>query len=434
MGQLRDSLLLVQPVCFRSDSKGAILVERQAGNGMDRWADNFERLVVAAPMQPTEIALRQKNTMDYFEADQLLASRDRIELVPLPWGYSLRSFLGAYRQTRALLADKIRRCEYLTFAIGGLVGDWASVAALEAIRQRRPYAIWTDRVEHRVVRNWYRDERGPRRAYGFLKNNLIRSPAMKRLEHFVMARCDLGLLHGRDCFEAYSPYCRNAHIVHDIHLKPQDRIEPARMQQKLERIRGDKPLRLAYAGRVMGMKGPLDWVRVMADLKGRGLDFRASWIGDGPMLTEVRDEVVRLGLGDRVDLPGFVGDRARLLESIREADLFVFCHKTPESPRCLIEALMSGTPIVGYDSPYPRDLVENMADRLLVPLDDVAGLAGKVAHLAAHRDELAAAAEASYECGAHFSDEAVFQHRSDLIKKYLAPAPQTETPASQEKA
>ena len=43
----------------------------------------------------------------------------------------------------------------------------------------------------------------------------------------------------------------------------------------------------------------------------------------------------------QVALPGFIRDRSAILKVLREAQVFVFCHKTPESPRNLIEALVS---------------------------------------------------------------------------------------------
>ena len=53
---------------------------------------------------------------------------------------------------RKLLAEEIERCEYLQFAIGNLIGDWAGVAATEARKQGRSYAIHTDRVEPQLLR------------------------------------------------------------------------------------------------------------------------------------------------------------------------------------------------------------------------------------------------------------------------------------------
>ena len=68
----------------------------------------------------------------------------------------------------------------------------------------------------------------------------------------------------------------------------------------------------------------------------------------------------------------------------------MFCHKTPESPRNLIEALVSGAPIVGYDSPFPRDLIAAHGGGVLTPLNDVNALVDSLASLA----DLSAAVQA----------------------------------------
>ena len=150
------------------------------------------------------------------------------------------------------------------------------------------------------------------------------------------------------------------------------------MSQKLTRVAAGEPLKLLYVGRVAEMKGPLDWIGVMSDLNHRGVAFYASWIGDGPLLTEARDKVTQQDLNEVVEFSGYVGNRDQLLQAIQKSDLFVFCHKTPESPRCLIESLMSGSPILGYSSPYSQDLLGDMASRLLVNRDNFSDLAAKL--------------------------------------------------------
>jgi glycosyltransferase involved in cell wall biosynthesis len=97
----------------------------------------------------------------------------------------------------------------------------------------------------------------------------------------------------------------------------------------------------------------------------------------------------------------------------------VFCHNTPESPRCLLESLMSGVPLVGYSSAFAQDLVAADGGGDFVPIGDVAGLAAAIAHQARdtalrHQNTLAAR-----RSGERFSDEAVFAHRSELIKHHL---------------
>jgi colanic acid/amylovoran biosynthesis glycosyltransferase len=112
-------------------------------------------------------------------------------------------------------------------------------------------------------------------------------------------------------------------------------------------------------------------------------------------------------------------DRAAVLNALRQAHLFVFCHKTPESPRNLIEALVSGTPLVGYNSAFPQDLISENGGGQLSAKDDVNALVASVLRLAADRRHLADLIQRAAMDGAAFSDVAVFKHRSDLIRTHL---------------
>ncbi|WZO98600.1 glycosyltransferase [Isosphaeraceae bacterium EP7] len=414
-----DSILLVLPIPFRRDLQGRLFLEAQACNGLRRWADHFGRVVAACPVAPMPVG--DSASERYLPLDSVV-NPGHIDAVELPGAYTLRSFASQYRQTRTQLAGLIRRSGYLSFAIGGLFGDWAAVAALEADRQGRGFSVWTDRVEHKVTLGQHLDSRGLKRIYRGLKNRLVISPLMKALEHHVISRSALGLFHGRDCYEAYAPHCRSPHLVHDIHLGAEDRIPGAELAEKLARARMGLPLRITYAGRATAMKGPLDWVRTLANLRDRGVAYKATWLGDGPMLPDMKQQVDALGLADLVEFRGFVSDREEILKALRASDLFLFCHKTPESPRCLIEALVAGTPIVGYTSHYAADLLEEQAGQLLVPLDDVDALASTVAGLDADRPRLARIMGRCDDLGSHFSDTEVFRHRSDLIRSEPATA------------
>ena len=415
----RDSLLLVLPALFQQSPSGELLIERQACNGIDRWAENFPHLIVACVVRPPSEGKADNPSIDYLPAAEL-THRDRVELVQLPYAYNIHKFIRAYGATRKLIRQQISASRYLFFAIGGLVGDWGSVAALEAIKLNRRYAAWTDRIEHLVIRTSYLDASGFRRWYRWFRDRVIYSPLMKFTEYYVISRSDLGLFNGEECFKAFSPYSKEPHVVHDIHLTAEDRIPSDDLEKKIRRISNREPLKFVYTGRVAAMKGPLDWIKVMAGLRSNGLSFRAVWLGDGPLLGDARAEVRRLHLVNYVSFAGHVADRARVLDELRSSDLFVFCHKTPESPRCLIEALMSGTPIVGYHSAYPEGLLRELANVLLSPPHDAAALMKKILVLAENPTELARLVSQCEAIGSRFSDAAVFAHRSELIKKHLS--------------
>jgi colanic acid/amylovoran biosynthesis glycosyltransferase len=114
-------------------------------------------------------------------------------------------------------------------------------------------------------------------------------------------------------------------------------------------------------------------------------------------------------------------DRVKLLELLRAADMMLFCHLTPESPRCLIESLLSGTPIVGYASAYPEDLIAVNGGGVLTSMSPVA-LSAELIRLASDGALLAALFERAARDGHDMNDEAVFDHRVELMKRYTAPA------------
>ncbi|HEY9641050.1 MAG TPA: glycosyltransferase, partial [Coleofasciculaceae cyanobacterium] len=126
-----------------------------------------------------------------------------------------------------------------------------------------------------------------------------------------------------------------------------------------------------------------------------------------------------LKLDSCIELYGLERDRAKLLQKIRESHLMPFTHITPESPRCLIESLVSGTPIVGYESQYVEELTEHYGGGAFVPVHDWQKLGELIAALYHDRSRLSQLIQEAGTNGARFNDEAVFQERSQLIKQHL---------------
>ncbi len=411
--QRSASILLVLPLPVRYDEEGRLLIEAQAANGLERWADNFDSVTAACVDTPDEV-LKARSSWTWRRVDELPCA-DRAEVIPLPWAYRPTLFMRHYREIRRQLGQLIKKSDYLFFGICYSWGDWASLGCLEAIRQHRNYAVWTDLVDYQVIRFDANKKSLLRRLY----TKLIDATIVKHYHHHLIAKSGLGLFHGRDCFEAYAPVCSNPHVVHNIHLKRKDAIPFHQLESKAAEIRSGSRLKLGYVGRADASKGAWDWLEVIGHLLTQGVDLDAAWLGDGPLLEELRGRVECLGLADRIRFPGFISDRNAVMDFLRDRHLLLFCHKVPESPRVLIEALVCGTPIVGYDSPYPRDLIAGHAWGKLTPQHDTAALAQTIAKLDHAREVLAEMVSLTSSAAEIFNDEAVFRHRSDLIKKYL---------------
>ena len=397
------SLLLVLPLPVHQRD-GEILIEPQAANGLRRWLDNFDQVTVCLKLvdgaaEPAAVALSEIS----------LDNRISYELFDPAW--SPATFMRLLPSETKRLRHLIERHRYLHFAIGGFWGDWAAVGALLARQMGRDFSVWTDRVESKVMSIDANRHKGVKRKY----RKLV-SWAAFQLEKRVIRSSALGLFHGRATFSAYSKFASNPHLVHNIHVGKEFTISEDALSKKIAQC-GDRPLKIIYTGRMHPDKGPLDWLKTVELVRQSGISFEATWFGSGPMSEDMARHISEHNLGDFVHLPGQLSDRAALLSAIRSADVMLFCHLTPESPRCLIEALISGTPIVGYKSDYSADLIADNGGGILTEMEPAA-LAKAIVDLASDRALLAELIANAARDGADFNDEAVFKHRSVLMKQY----------------
>jgi glycosyltransferase involved in cell wall biosynthesis len=402
---LNASILLVLPLRAYSVD-GAIFIDEQACRGLSKWLDNFPAVVLACPTTSSDQIPPATAPIAPLLAD------GKLEFHPLPCAYSPPQFVRHLATTVWKLRSLIKSSRYLQFAIGGFWGDWGSVASVLAATSQRPYAVWTDRVESEVIRFQSQSKRGIRRAAGLLTVRLT-----QLLERAVIRRAGVGLFHGMDCYTAYAGYSRNAHLVDDIHFDKESHVSEQELSQ---RFTGTGPLHFIYAGRAHRDKGIYDWIEVLSLLATQGRNFQATWFGDGPELEKARAMVIEKSLGATINMPGAIS-HMEMLQAMKSADAFVFCHKTQESPRCLIEALACGLPLIGYHSEYASHLInQNEGGHLSVP-NDIASLTATVADMF-DGDRLRELSKRAARDGLQFTSASVFKHRSDLIKSLpLAP-------------
>jgi glycosyltransferase involved in cell wall biosynthesis len=405
----KDSLLLVTAVALR-ERDGRIFIDDQTWRGLAQWLRYFETVTYAG-LDAT--GSHDEASVNWMPVNDVPGA-ERLKILIMPRAYRPLAFARTYRATRRELAKAIALNERLCFTIGHLIGDWGSVAALEAHAQGRPYGVWYDRVEYDVIRRSWSSLRWRARV-----RESLSIPVARSLQNLIVRRSILGLFQGGDCFEHFRAISLKPFCVYDTHTTAQDFVPSEQLHAKIAEIRAGVALRICYAGRAADMKGPLDWLQALALLRDAGVRFRAEWLGDGPLLGEMQALRDKLDLADCVDLSGFVGDRDLVVERLRRAHVFMFCHKTPESPRCLIEALVSGSAIVGYESAYARDLISQHGGGDLTPINDVAALARKVGELDRDRARLADLVERSGREGRRFDEDTVYRHRAMLMREHL---------------
>ncbi len=123
-------------------------------------------------------------------------------------------------------------------------------------------------------------------------------------------------------------------------------------------------------GRVDYQKAPEHFLRAVASLRHR--DVVAVWVGGGPLLDRMRDEVLRRGLRDRVL---FVGERRDVPDLLPAFDVFAMSSRYEGLPCAVVEAMRCGLPVVATAVNSVPDLVVPGVSGVLVPPGRPADLA-----------------------------------------------------------
>jgi glycosyltransferase involved in cell wall biosynthesis len=113
-------------------------------------------------------------------------------------------------------------------------------------------------------------------------------------------------------------------------------------------------------------------LRAFARMK-KERDARLIMLGEGNQCGQLESRIEALGIGNHVDLHGFVDNPYKYMAN---ASLVVMSSRFEGLPTVLIEALACGCPVVSTDCPSgPREILEDGKWGRLVPVGDEAALA-----------------------------------------------------------
>ena len=105
-------------------------------------------------------------------------------------------------------------------------------------------------------------------------------------------------------------------------------------------------------------------------------EARLIILGDGPLRGELEAQVERLGLAERVKLPGFVHQP---INYFSRADVFALSSTVEGLPNVLVEAMIAGCTPVATDCPTgPREVLDGGRFGFLVPVGDAAAMAAAI--------------------------------------------------------
>jgi len=153
-------------------------------------------------------------------------------------------------------------------------------------------------------------------------------------------------------------------IRNGVDISELDQVKEVSKEIKL--LKEEGAFVIGYVGRLIPSKGLDVLLNAVAHLD--SINWRLAIIGEGEQRSELEFLAQKLGVAKRVLFFGFRQDRISFL---RGMDIFVLPSRTEGTPRCVMEAMAAGVPVVASDIPGCRTLVVDKKTGLLFPPDQV---------------------------------------------------------------
>lgn len=138
-------------------------------------------------------------------------------------------------------------------------------------------------------------------------------------------------------------------------------------------------------------------------------------VGTGEKMAALQRKVEQ----ERTPRVHFLGYRKDVPQILRETDIVTLVSKREGLPRCVMEGMAAGKPVVATNVRGNRDLVEEGRTGLLVELGDVPGLATALQRLAADPALRASMGAAGREKIQDYSLEKVLAEMANIYGRYL---------------
>lgn len=179
------------------------------------------------------------------------------------------------------------------------------------------------------------------------------------------------------------------------------------------------------AGRLVAQKGFDLLIPAFAQVAARHPEWRLRIFGAGPRKERLSSLIEEHGMGAHISLKGRSN---RLYDEMAGASIYALSSRHEGLPMVMIEAMAHALPIVAFDCPTgPKDVLTHDVDGLLVPPEDVDGLAAALNRLVEDPDLRVRLGAAAAETAREYSADAVMPLWEDLFNELLAKEPVTDS-------
>ncbi|WP_430786671.1 glycosyltransferase family 4 protein [Actinoplanes sp. G11-F43] len=262
---------------------------------------------------------------------------------------------------------------------------WVDLSVIRYMRSQRDGALITTRPALNLLSAWF----APRRLYRIGQDHMNFGSYRRRLQQRIARaypRLDAVTVLTRKDLESY-----RAALGDRVPLSRIPNGIPARTARPVP-APGRAPVVIA-AGRLGRQKGFDLLTRAFAPVHAAHPEWELHIFGEGRWRQRLTTLIDKHGLTGTVRLRGLTRD---LDGEFAKASIFVLSSRKEGLPMVLLEAMGAGLPVVSFDCPTgPADVVDDGANGLLIPAEDVDALTAGIIRLiedASERDRLGAAA------------------------------------------
>jgi glycosyltransferase involved in cell wall biosynthesis len=236
------------------------------------------------------------------------------------------------------------------------------------------------------------------------RRNWFRAIALQRTHTLVVPSKTLEAIARTSWYQPLEKICRFPNGIDTDHFnrRPQRGAFPGFQKRDGEVV----------VGTIAGLRAVKNLPRLVRAVAAAGPNVRLAIAGEGPERATIMAEAARLGISDRVMMPGFLRDPARY---IRLFDIFALSSDSEQYPISLVEAMTSAIPAVSTDVGDVRHIVSRDNRPFVVAREDEGALANAIRVLAADANLRATIGEANRNVAcSQYDEETMFARYRQL--------------------
>ena len=221
---------------------------------------------------------------------------------------------------------------------------------------------------------------------------------------------------------AYYEYkkIKNNLLYFDTRVYKNDFIADYDLELRLKDLSKRQPLRLAFSGRLIRIKGADHLVKLALILKQRKILYSFAIYGAGELKDEMNRFIHKHQLEHNVFLLGPVDFYKQLIPDIKtKIDLFVCLHRQSDPSCTYLETLSCGVPIVGYKNKAFSGLLSLEDIGWGAEINDLNKIADTIELLNKNRNQLCEKSRNALKFASHHDFESTFKNRINHLLSSL---------------